>query len=416
MARTKVTVGELAAEAGIEDGLALMRLREAGLDVRDPMSELPKNRNSLARKALDLGGPTSSRDVASLASRAGEDEEVVRGLLKSAGLIRNTDQSRIRREVLPRAEVLLGLREAPRSKTGRSTLSIGPEKQPSPMSEDQAGVAASRQQRPRKARISKLARPSYRVVGKPEPLTYLSAGDVEAIHWHVVDEFSRSRDPVDPPGVRDPNLLESAVFRPHTSLGKILKYPTLSMSAAALFHSLVLNHPFHNGNKRTALVAVIVLLDKHGYTLLRAENQLYDFVLSLANHLLVDRNSLPAEQLADAEATIVAEWLQKGIHRVSKTEHIIRFDELRRILTTCGCTFGNPSGSGIRISRGPLQTQVFYRNEGTDVPQNTVHKIRKDLELDSEHGYDSDIFYNGGRKIDDFILKHRDVLARLAKV
>jgi hypothetical protein len=78
MARTKVTVGELAAEAGIEDGLALMRLREAGLDVRDSMSELPKNRNSLARKVLNLGGPTSSRDVASLASRAGEDEEVVR--------------------------------------------------------------------------------------------------------------------------------------------------------------------------------------------------------------------------------------------------------------------------------------------------------------------------------------------------
>ena len=44
-------------------------------------------------------------------------------------------------------------------------------------------------------------------------------------------------------------------MRPQTGLGTIDKYPTIEQKAAALLHSLIKNHAFHNGNKRTALVA-----------------------------------------------------------------------------------------------------------------------------------------------------------------
>jgi death-on-curing protein len=56
------------------------------------------------------------------------------------------------------------------------------------------------------------------------------------------------------PALRDHHVLESAAARPMASAFGEDAYPTLLEKAAALFHSLVLNHPFVDGNKRTAVV------------------------------------------------------------------------------------------------------------------------------------------------------------------
>ena len=56
-------------------------------------------------------------------------------------------------------------------------------------------------------------------------------------------------------GIRDPGLLETALFRPQTGY-----YPTLIDEAAALWESLSQNHPFVDGNKRTAFAATYVFL------------------------------------------------------------------------------------------------------------------------------------------------------------
>ena len=56
-------------------------------------------------------------------------------------------------------------------------------------------------------------------------------------------------------GIRDPGLLEAALFRPQTE-----HYPSLIDEAAALWESLSQNHPFVDGNKRTAFAATYVFL------------------------------------------------------------------------------------------------------------------------------------------------------------
>jgi death-on-curing family protein len=120
------------------------------------------------------------------------------------------------------------------------------------------------------------------------PIAHLTVDDVTAIHWALVEDFQRSRDPIDPPGIRSDHLLGSAVMRPYTSLGGTKKYPSLAMSAAALFHALVLDHPFHNGNKRTALVSLVVLLDKNDHLLRVSQEELYEYVISVADHKVSD--------------------------------------------------------------------------------------------------------------------------------
>ena len=64
--------------------------------------------------------------------------------------------------------------------------------------------------------------------------------------------------------VRDMGLLEAAVGRPMTTVFGEDAYPTPQEKAAALLHSLVRNHPFADGNKRTATVAALFMLQVNG--------------------------------------------------------------------------------------------------------------------------------------------------------
>ncbi|MEU2876844.1 type II toxin-antitoxin system death-on-curing family toxin [Streptomyces sp. NPDC007070] len=81
---------------------------------------------------------------------------------------------------------------------------------------------------------------------------YLSAEDVLAIAALAVDD----QDVV----VRDAGLLESAVHRPSASMFGQEAYPDLLDKAAALLQSLAINHPFVDGNKRTAWTSCVVFL------------------------------------------------------------------------------------------------------------------------------------------------------------
>ena len=84
--------------------------------------------------------------------------------------------------------------------------------------------------------------------------------------------------------LRDRGLLESAVARPQASAFGADAYPDLAAKAAALLHSLVLNHPFIDGNKRTAVLATLVFLDLNGYVVRWDQREALDFMLRLAQH------------------------------------------------------------------------------------------------------------------------------------
>ncbi|MET9612665.1 type II toxin-antitoxin system death-on-curing family toxin [Kitasatospora indigofera] len=65
-------------------------------------------------------------------------------------------------------------------------------------------------------------------------------------------------------GVRDLGLLSSAAHRPESQMFGVEAYPGLFEKAAALLHSLAVNHPFVDGNKRTAWMSAVVFLDLNG--------------------------------------------------------------------------------------------------------------------------------------------------------
>lgn len=85
-------------------------------------------------------------------------------------------------------------------------------------------------------------------------VAFLTLEEVLEIHTTLLQEFGG------PPGVRDLGLLESALFRPRTGY-----YADLIEMAAAMFESLLMNHPFVDGNKRVAFFAVDVFLRINGF-------------------------------------------------------------------------------------------------------------------------------------------------------
>jgi death-on-curing protein len=84
--------------------------------------------------------------------------------------------------------------------------------------------------------------------------------------------------------VRDVGLLASAVGRPAQVVFGEDAYPTLFAKAAALMESICLNHSFIQGNKRTAVVAAIHMLNWNGYDLRAEQMELVDITLDVVEH------------------------------------------------------------------------------------------------------------------------------------
>ncbi len=82
--------------------------------------------------------------------------------------------------------------------------------------------------------------------------------------------------------VRDLGLLDSACHRPQASLFGQEAYPTLAGKAAALMHSLAGNHALVDGNKRLALLAIVVFLRINGYVLDLTDDEAFDLTMSVA--------------------------------------------------------------------------------------------------------------------------------------
>ena len=84
-------------------------------------------------------------------------------------------------------------------------------------------------------------------------------------------------------GIRDEGLLESAHAQPQASFGGEYVYSNIFEMAAAYGFHICKNHPFFDGNKRTALVAIYTFLYVNGYRLQADKKGLYAVIIDLTN-------------------------------------------------------------------------------------------------------------------------------------
>ena len=79
-------------------------------------------------------------------------------------------------------------------------------------------------------------------------------------------------------GIKDANLFNSALYEPKQTFGKEELYPTILEKASCYLRSFAMNHPFFDGNKRTALLSMIIFLENNGYEVIASNEKLYKFV------------------------------------------------------------------------------------------------------------------------------------------
>lgn len=83
-------------------------------------------------------------------------------------------------------------------------------------------------------------------------------------------------------GIRDENLLDSALNAPFQSYGDHEFFPSVVQKAVRLCFGLVMNHPFHDGNKRIGAMALLVTLDLNHLSIKTTSEELSEVILLLA--------------------------------------------------------------------------------------------------------------------------------------
>lgn len=129
-------------------------------------------------------------------------------------------------------------------------------------------------------------------------MKYLTAQDILVLHDRVIEETGGSH------GLRDLGLLIAAAERPKMAFGGTELYRDTPAKAAAYFESLARNHPFVDGNKRTAVLTVGRFLYLNGLELAATNRAIEHFALRVAK--------------GELNVLAIAAWLKRRLHRIRK--------------------------------------------------------------------------------------------------
>ncbi len=100
--------------------------------------------------------------------------------------------------------------------------------------------------------------------------------EVEKIHSILIERHGGSY------GIRDKTLLESAINRPYASFDNKDLYPSPIEKATAILESILINHPFIDGNKRTGYVLARLILLENNLDIIANQEEKYEFIISIS--------------------------------------------------------------------------------------------------------------------------------------
>lgn len=126
----------------------------------------------------------------------------------------------------------------------------------------------------------------------PSHSNWITAEDFEYFCFNLTREFLSYKEPIPEYNTRNNALLESALASPmHPFDGKLL-YPTISQQAAILFYSMIKNHPFENGNKRIAVMTLLIFLRFNNKWIKIPNDLLYNLAKGVAKSFPKERKKV----------------------------------------------------------------------------------------------------------------------------
>lgn len=239
-----------------------------------------------------------------------------------------------------------------------------------------------------------------------------SAENVSEIHFELAKIFEQERDPISPCGIKSLELLESACARPHVGIGNIEKYNSVDLKIAALFHSLTKNHPFYNGNKRTALVSMLSALYRNDRKFIQdvTDDVIYDFVVR------VTANEFPhSEHGFDTDEVVrhIAIWLRKYTQSVQSAPSAMA---AKIFAEKCEQAGANVKDDGVRYKINFNGNGIRFKKTKRKLPAPVIKNYLSKLKLgESYSGFDMEEFSRGVSSERDQMYRFMIALRSLAK-
>jgi death-on-curing family protein len=255
--------------------------------------------------------------------------------------------------------------------------------------------------------------------------------DVLRAHYLLADYFSGIGEGLGGAGPRDLNLLHSALHRQFVGFGGKSKWSGLFELTATTFFGLIKNHPFHDANKRTALLTVLAHLYRRSKQPTIGDRDLEELTVRVAEGEL--RKYSQFERFGnedEPEIAFLAWFLRRNSREVDNRYYIITFRELDRILNTFGGRLANPYGNAIDVMMNVTETYGFFANKTRTVEKRVAHigfpgwsrevsrkdidEIRRATKLTNADGVDSTAFFRGADPVSGLIATYSGMLRRLA--
>lgn len=257
----------------------------------------------------------------------------------------------------------------------------------------------------------------------------LSEYEILKAHYILSDYFLSEGETVRF-GIHDFGLLSSAVSRQSVSFGNMEKWIDPIHKIATLVYGLDKDHAFNDGNKRTALLSMLLALKKINR---QADCKKEEFETLLVR---IAANELPEykkeykkfEKFSDTEVEFIADFIRRKTRKVDDSFHSLTYEEFNTKLKKYNVWLGDPSGNYINVyqtkttpkrlfvrqkSQNDRILQIGFKSWKSQINPKAVKEVLRVAKLTSDYGVDSRVFYFGAEPEYKLIEEYYPILKRL---
>ena len=254
----------------------------------------------------------------------------------------------------------------------------------------------------------------------------LSEIDIVKAHYILSDYFLDQGEAVRY-GVLNYNMLSSAVNRQYVEYGGIKKWSDPFHRMATLAYGLTKDHAFHDGNKRTALLSILLGLNLCKREITVPKEYLELLMVRIASNGLSEYKDYKRfKDNDDPDVSFIANKLRNWTRHRNTQLYTITFADLDTALQKFNTFLDTPSGNKIgvyqiREKKSLFSTrkerkricQIGFPGWTKQVSDHDMKKLLKEAQLDAEHGIDSDVFFKGATPSYELLEEYRKPLERL---
>jgi len=262
-----------------------------------------------------------------------------------------------------------------------------------------------------------------------EGSTFIGYEDVLKAHYLICDYFENTTGERSLYGVKNFNLMGSALGRQTVSFGTVVKWTNPLDICATLFFGLVKNHAFHDGNKRTALLTLIYQLSKIGRVPCVNQKRFEKLTVQVAEGSIGELQEFKKFRSKDDPIVRTISYLLKRYTRKSdKNYYALTYREFQSKLKQFGCSLKNEHNGFIDVYAPVTKRRLlglYQKTETKKVKQigfsgwtkqvrlKAVKETLKATGLVADNGIDSQVFYKGAEPMYKLIQDFEGPLGRL---